>query len=64
MLRRENRYPVRMSLAIGKELKASLDAASERYAIAPAVLARWACEAGLPTVRDRLRKRHRNKADD
>ena len=60
ILRRERRYPARLSVAVSEETKAALDAASERYGIAAGVLARWAIEAGLPSVRDRERKRKRN----
>ena len=62
MLQRERRYTARMTISMSAETRAAIDAAAKRYNIAPGVLARWAIEAGLPTVRDRLRKRTR-KAD-
>lgn len=59
MLKRETRYPHRMMLSLSDSQKAALTALSERTQTAPAVLARWAVEAGLPIVRDRERKRAR-----
>ncbi len=59
MLQRERRNPVRRSVNVSKETEAALQAAAERYGIAPGVLARWAIETGLPAVRDRLRKQGR-----
>ena len=59
MLQRERRNPVRRSVNVSEETEAALQAAAERYGIAPGVLARWAIEAGLPSVRDRLRKQRR-----
>lgn len=59
MLRRERRYSERVTISVSPEMKASLQAASERYGIAAGVLGRWALEAGLPVVRDRVRKQQR-----
>ena len=60
MIRRETRFPARMSVSLSVETRAALDAAAERYQIAAGVLARWAIESGLPAVRKRLQKRQRN----
>ena len=62
MMRREIRYPERLSLNLSVEQMRSLRAASERYKISPAVLAREAIEAGWPRVRDRLRRPPRRDA--
>ena len=56
MMRRETRYPERLSLNLSAETMRSLRSASQRYQISAAVLARGAIEAGWPAVRDRLRK--------
>lgn len=61
MLRREVRYPNRLNLAVSAETKAALDQLSRRHGIAPGVLGRWAIEAGIPKVGDRLRKSARSE---
>lgn len=62
MMRRETRYPERLSLNLAVDSMRSLRATSERYQISPAVLARQALEVGWPVVRERLRKSGRTPA--
>ena len=56
MMRRERRYCERLSINLTPETMRSLIAASERYGISKAVLARRAVEKGWPATRDALRR--------
>ena len=55
--KRDGRYPQRFSVSVTAALAAKLDAAAERYGIAPATLARDALERGLPLMLDARRRR-------
>ena len=60
-LGRGSRYPVQRTVSVSTETDAALREASERYGLAPGVIAREAIEAGLKSVLERYRSRSRAK---
>ena len=58
-LGRGRRHPERQSVWLSTETASKLREASERYGLAPGVIAREAIEAGLKAVLERYRSRAR-----
>ena len=54
--RRERRYPMRVTASVTADMANRIRAASERYAVAEAVIVRRAIENGLRHAIDAIRK--------
>ena len=54
----------RLSVAVGRQLGARIEACADRFNVAVGIVLRYAIEAGLPAARKRLERLERDAGDE